>query len=424
MVKITQELLRKRSEHNECEIGTLEELSLHQEDIEKIEYLQNWCRHLEILLLQSNLISKIENLGKLKKLRYLNLALNNIERIENLERLESLEKLDLTLNFVGELTSVRNLKDNYNLKNLYLTGNPCTDFKGYREYVITVLPQLEQLDGVGITRSERITANQDFNDYSKSIVGDQNAYRKKRENTKPKITELTSSDEESELEMTEQELKAFWDAPSQNTPEDRIAIAKKSRKLRDIDRNRSEKKAKPKPIKLFTSDGRPLNINQSRIPFKLTDDDESGCKVLDVSVYRYLDTTLIDVDLHPRYVTINIKGKVLQITFDEDIAVDASTCQRSQTTGHLVVTLQKANACLKPKPPRKREKPSIPPPKYSVQSKREYLEIGPVDRDMDFSKIVENNTRKKYEAKPTRKIVPEKKPSPDFVDNDEVPPLV
>lgn len=51
--------MRKKSEHNECEISTLQELSLHQEDIEKIEHLQNWCRDLQILLLQSNLISKI-----------------------------------------------------------------------------------------------------------------------------------------------------------------------------------------------------------------------------------------------------------------------------------------------------------------------------------------------------------------------------
>ncbi|KAL4132362.1 hypothetical protein QTP88_009524 [Uroleucon formosanum] len=51
--------LLKRSEHNEGEIGTLEEISLHQEDITKIENLQNWCKDLKILLLQSNLIFKI-----------------------------------------------------------------------------------------------------------------------------------------------------------------------------------------------------------------------------------------------------------------------------------------------------------------------------------------------------------------------------
>lgn len=56
---VTIELIRKRSEHNEGEIGTLEEISLHQEDITKIEHLQNWCKDLKILLLQSNLIFKI-----------------------------------------------------------------------------------------------------------------------------------------------------------------------------------------------------------------------------------------------------------------------------------------------------------------------------------------------------------------------------
>ena len=59
MVRITEQLVRKRAEHNELEISTLEELSLHQQDIEKIEYLDKWCRELRILYLQSNLIEKI-----------------------------------------------------------------------------------------------------------------------------------------------------------------------------------------------------------------------------------------------------------------------------------------------------------------------------------------------------------------------------
>lgn len=59
-----------------------------------------------------------ENVSRLKKLEYLNLALNNIERIENLEGCESLQKLDLTVNFVGELTSVKTLKNNINLESL------------------------------------------------------------------------------------------------------------------------------------------------------------------------------------------------------------------------------------------------------------------------------------------------------------------
>jgi len=110
MVKITLELIRKRSEHNEGEISTLEEIALHQQNIDKIQLIDRHCRNLKILLLQHNLISKIENLNMLKRLEYLNLALNNIEVIENLEGLESLKKLDLTVNFIGNLQSVKNLR--------------------------------------------------------------------------------------------------------------------------------------------------------------------------------------------------------------------------------------------------------------------------------------------------------------------------
>ncbi len=55
------DLVRRRAEHNNGEIYTLEELSLHQMDIERIEHLHNWCPDLKILYLQGNLISKIGN---------------------------------------------------------------------------------------------------------------------------------------------------------------------------------------------------------------------------------------------------------------------------------------------------------------------------------------------------------------------------
>lgn len=110
MVRLTLDLIRKRAEHNEGEISTLEEISLHQENIERIESLNHHCRYLKILLMQNNLVAKIENLNLLKRLEYLNLALNNIEVIENLEGLESLKKLDLTVNFIGDVRGVKCLR--------------------------------------------------------------------------------------------------------------------------------------------------------------------------------------------------------------------------------------------------------------------------------------------------------------------------
>lgn len=83
---------------------------------------------MKILYLQNNIIEKMENLNKLKELEYLNMALNNVSKIENIEGCESLRKLDMTVNFI----EVIDLKDSVcclsklpNIRELYLTGNPC-----------------------------------------------------------------------------------------------------------------------------------------------------------------------------------------------------------------------------------------------------------------------------------------------------------
>lgn len=184
MVRISEDLIRKRSEHNNCEITTLEEISLHQCDIERIEYMDKWCRDLKILYLQSNLIPRIESVGRLKKLEYLNLALNNIEVIENLQGCESLNKLDLTVNFVGRVTSVESLKHNQFLRELFLTGNPCTEYIGYRDYIIATLPQLSSLDGTPVTRSERIEATQRLTELRCDMLRQEKRYLDKRDKEK------------------------------------------------------------------------------------------------------------------------------------------------------------------------------------------------------------------------------------------------
>ncbi|XP_075684050.1 dynein axonemal assembly factor 11 [Rhinoderma darwinii] len=180
MVLITEDLIRRRAEHNNCEIFSLEEISLHQQDLERIDHLDKWCKELKILYLQNNLIPKIENVGRLKKLEYLNLALNNIEKIENLEGCESLQKLDLTVNFVGEVSGIHSLKHNVHLRELYLVGNPCAQFDGYRKYVVATLLQLKWLDGKEIERSERIRALQDYHQVQQQITEQEEAYLLKR----------------------------------------------------------------------------------------------------------------------------------------------------------------------------------------------------------------------------------------------------
>ena len=73
----------------------------------------------------------MENLNKLKELEYLNLALNNIKLIEGIEGCESLAKLDMTCNFIDMEDfeqSCINLSKCPNLREIYLTGNPCYEY--------------------------------------------------------------------------------------------------------------------------------------------------------------------------------------------------------------------------------------------------------------------------------------------------------
>ncbi|XP_019549584.2 protein tilB [Aedes albopictus] len=343
MVRITEQLIRKRSEHNELIISTLEELSLHQEDIEQIEHIGNWCRDLKILLLQSNLISKIENLQKLKKLQYLNLALNNIERVENLERLESLNKLDLTLNFIGELTSIESLRDNYHLKDLYLTGNPCTDYPGYRDYVMCALPQLETLDGVEVTRTDRLKAMKDFKFNRDRIIQLELAHRIERDEQKIRVAESLREQEERVKDLDEEEQSAqFWQQKSEHCPETRIQMAKYSSKAREKQPTStdSETVKRRKPI-LFAECGRPYSLNEPKIKFDFVDEDDRY--ELNLHVYKYLDTSYIEVDAQPNYIRATIKGRIFQLALKDEIKTDTSTCKRSTTTGHMLIVMPKLN---------------------------------------------------------------------------------
>ena len=129
---VTLELIRKRSEHNESMVSNLEEIALHQEELECIgPVLGRTCgKTLKILLLQNNVIRQLTHseMRSFKSLGYLNLALNNLDRINSIDHLEFLNKLDLTLNFI-DLDTLEETMDCLSqlrsLRELYLIGNPC-----------------------------------------------------------------------------------------------------------------------------------------------------------------------------------------------------------------------------------------------------------------------------------------------------------
>ncbi|XP_050361365.1 protein tilB [Nymphalis io] len=428
MVRITVEMVRNKAEHHDRLLAPLEEIALHQENIEKIEFIQDWCPKLKILLMQSNLIAKIENLNKLKNLTYLNLALNNIEVIENLERCESLEKLDLTLNFIGDIVSVESLVGNYNLANLYLTGNPCTDYDNYRDFIIGTLPQLSTLDGKDIERSDRIKGLQNLPVIRSDILFEQNIYKQQRKAQKSRLENDIQDKWENEYKNMdpEERNKRFWASKTEHAPEVRYEI-ERMRQLKQKSDESETKTDEKKETRLFTSDGRPFNINQPKIDFKFSDDDLNSY-ILDLAVYKHLDTNLLDIDIQTNYIRVTIKNKIFQLHLPEEVDITNSTAQRSQITGHLVVTMPKANFVIK-KPLAPKTSPTPSPMSETrvrncsleIKSTREFLEIGPSDNVLDLTKMT--STKSPSYIDPRMPLV-EKKPSSSFIDNHEVPDLI
>ncbi|XP_027145643.1 dynein axonemal assembly factor 11 isoform X1 [Larimichthys crocea] len=486
MVYITEDLLRRRAEHNECEIFSLEEVSLHQQDVERIEHIDRWCRDLKILYLQNNLIPRIENLSRLKKLQYLNLALNNIEVIENLEGCESLQKLDLTVNFVGRLSSVDSLKHNIHLTELFLVGNPCTEFEGYRQYVVTALPQLKCLDGTEISRSERIRASQGLEEVKRRVWEQEKEYLKRRTREKGEAQRKAAGDEKEEAQReaagdekgnkerkpgsdttpvleedkenqeveenkenqeVEEDMKLmssdeerrereFWHTPSPFTPESRLEAHRHLEEKRKAKEKETEKKPKA-PRTLITADGRVMNVNEPKLDFSLTEDEDNNTVVLDLSVYRHMDTSLMDVDVQPTYARVSVKGKIFQIVLPAEVKPDSSTAQRSQTTGHLVLTMPRAGGEIKvtktvPRPRRARQDGRSSSPEDSKRNKNvpERLEVDPSKHTtIDLANIVPRQRSSAEGPLETSRVDPptttgHSRTSEEFVDDPDVPPLI
>jgi protein phosphatase 1 regulatory subunit 7 len=138
-------------------------LSVQSNRLSKIENLDS-LPNLTELYLSDNGITKIEGLEKLTQLKVLDLASNKIERIENVEHLKNLEEFWFNNNYLSKWEDIDVLKHLTSLKCLYLEHNPIyyvnnmkpssitavidnqTLNSSYRRKIILTLPNLEQLD--------------------------------------------------------------------------------------------------------------------------------------------------------------------------------------------------------------------------------------------------------------------------------------
>jgi len=92
-------------------------------------------------------------------LQWLDLSFNDISTIDQvLLNYPSLRTIYLHGNCIEEIIEIEKLAGLPNLKTVSLHGNPIESVKGYKNYILSTLPQIQNLDFTTITKADRETS--------------------------------------------------------------------------------------------------------------------------------------------------------------------------------------------------------------------------------------------------------------------------
>ncbi len=111
------------------------------------------------LKINSQNISDISIISKIKELQYLSLSSNNISSLNPLSNCENLRELNLCNNKIFSFEELYFLKNLKKLTTLYLNGNPICDDNNYFDKVQKILPNLNYLDNIELYRNNRNIKN-------------------------------------------------------------------------------------------------------------------------------------------------------------------------------------------------------------------------------------------------------------------------
>lgn len=70
-----------------------------------------------------------------------------------------------------------------------------------------------------------------------------------------------------------------------------------------------EKKISP----MFRPDGEIRQCNEGKYKFRLREWDDADFTFFEIEIPKFMDTSLVEVNLNPKYVSVRIKGKLTQL---------------------------------------------------------------------------------------------------------------
>ena len=120
-------------------------LKVKSDRLESIRKLNLWGSNLE----------DISIIAEMPSLEIVSLSVNKIRTLKPFANLQNLKELYLRKNSISNLNEIKHLTECDNLTKLWLKENPICENPNYREVIICVLPQVQNLDDIEITEEER-----------------------------------------------------------------------------------------------------------------------------------------------------------------------------------------------------------------------------------------------------------------------------
>ena len=154
--------------------------------LESIRKLNLWGSNLE----------DISIIAEMPLLEIVSLSVNKIRTLKPFANLQNLKELYLRKNMISNLNEIKYLTECENLTKLWLKENPICDNPNYRDVIICVLPQVQNLDDIEITDAEREKAEKKLSGtYEEEEEKEQNKIEQIKEEEKysPKKNNFSSA---------------------------------------------------------------------------------------------------------------------------------------------------------------------------------------------------------------------------------------
>lgn len=88
-------------------------------------------------------------------------------------------------------------------------------------------------------------------------------------------------------------------------------------------------------VPVYNKNGGVRLANEGKYEWRFDETQDKTCVIFEIKIPKFMDTSCINCDLQPNYVRLDIKGRITQLELPEEVIVEKSKVQRSQTTGWL-----------------------------------------------------------------------------------------